>query len=111
MMWFGTPRGARYESECERIDTPLLTRCIWCDEPIAPDDDGLVLPFGGRLDAQASQHAAYHYACFRRTLIGGVNHVRRRCACYGGDAPPDPPELSCREAAQAALDAWEGRQP
>jgi hypothetical protein len=48
----------------------------------------------------------YHYECHFRSIIGGLNHLRGRCTCCGGTEPPDPPELSKREAAAEAVKFW-----
>jgi hypothetical protein len=102
MRWFGQAYGAPYEAECDQVETPVGQACGWCDEAIVEGDDGLLIPIlgGGR------SHVPYHYACQMRSVIGGVNHQLGACICCGGILPPDPPELTRREAAQAALDAF-----
>jgi hypothetical protein len=69
-----------------------MQMCPFCDEPIAGQDRLFthLLPVS-------------HFECGMRALLGGVNHLRRRCSCFGGTAPPDEPGLSPREAAWAAL--------
>ena len=66
-------------------------RCGWCEEPL-PDDVML------------------HPECVTRSIVGGLNHLKKLCPCYGGDAPPDPPGFSIREAAKLAADQWRGMQ-
>jgi hypothetical protein len=39
-------------------------------------------------------------------MIGGLNHLLGRCTCCGGTEPPDPPEMTPRQAALAAVAAW-----
>jgi hypothetical protein len=51
---------------------------------------------------------AYHRECHLRQVTGSVGHQLRQCSCYGGDRE-DPPELSVRDAARAAVALWEGR--
>ncbi len=46
--------------------------------------------------------AVLHRECAARSAIGSVGHIERRCSCYGGDVD-DPPGMSKREAAAAAL--------
>lgn len=103
MMWFGKSCGAPYESDTPHAATPVGLTCGRCDEDIAEGDDGFVLPvfFGEEMD-----HHAYHYECHMRGIVGGLNHLIGKCTCCGGDDPPDPPELTKREAAKAAVTAW-----
>lgn len=77
--------------------TPLGAPCVHCDEPIGADDDGIVYANG----------PAAHYECSQRLIVGGVNHQLRRCSCFGGDDPDDPPDLSRRELARLAVALWE----
>jgi hypothetical protein len=79
------------------VPTPLGAVCIHCDEPIAPDDDGMIYSNG----------PAAHYECSMRQTIGGVNHQLGRCRCVGGDDPEDPPDLSRREMARLAVALFE----
>jgi len=37
-----------------------------------------------------------------RMVIGGLNHLRGECPCCGGIEPPDPADVSRRDAARAA---------
>jgi hypothetical protein len=44
-------------------------------------------------------------------VIGSVAHIERRCGCYvSGSMEGDPPEATRREAARAALNAWQRQQ-
>jgi hypothetical protein len=52
-----------------------------------------------------------HYDCHLRSIIGGLNHLRGRCTCYGGTEPPDPPDLTRREAARQAVAYWNRSMP
>jgi len=53
-----------------------------------------------------------HHECGFRMIIGSVAHVEGRCSCYmPGSCETDPPGLTPRQAAQAALDAWHKRHP
>lgn len=73
--------------------------CQWCDEPIEPDDkiDTLgILPM--------------HHECLFRSIMGSAAHIERRCSCYIDDASEtDPPDMSRREGAKAALAAWKAQ--
>lgn len=107
--WFGRPWGAGGVAPvCEdgqHIATPVGSLCLWCDEPIEADDSGVVTPY---IDAAINVHqAAQHVECFLRQALGGVNHIEGRCTCCGGDRDPDPPGLTNREAAIAAVAAFE----
>lgn len=68
--------------------------CPLCDEKITPDDPLWTSPING---TQA------HYECGFRTIFGGANHLLKRCTCYGGLEPPDPPDLTRRQAAREAV--------
>jgi hypothetical protein len=104
MQWFGKAYGAAYESDTEHVETPVGRECSWCGEDIAAGDDGMTMPqFGG------GDGVAFHYACHLRGIVGGVNHQQGRCTCCGGDLPPDPPELTRRQAAEAAVRLHYGR--
>jgi len=50
---------------------------------------------------------AYHDECWLRQLLGSVAHIERACSCFGGSADEgDPPQMTRREAAQAAVIAF-----
>lgn len=69
-----------------------LRACARCGEPLLPMED--LAPIGG---------APMHWECGLRMAVGGLNHQLGRCSCCGGTEPPDPPELSRRQAARAAV--------
>jgi hypothetical protein len=49
-----------------------------------------------------------HHACFMRPIIGSVAHLEKRCGCFvPGADDNDDPNLTPRQAAQAALELWE----
>lgn len=118
--WFGESWGAPMCEEANHIPTPVGAFCISCDEPIAVDDHGVVTPQYG-LDAQAAEHdpldrlsagghryIAFHLECHLRGVLGSVGHIEGWCSCVGGDFE-DPPGLTKREAACAAVAAFERR--
>lgn len=43
-----------------------------------------------------------HWECAARAVLGSVGHQQGRCGCYGG-TEEDPPGMTRREAARAAL--------
>jgi hypothetical protein len=71
--------------------------CPYCDEPL---EDGSVII--SSLDGPLR----YHCECAIRQIVGGLNHLQGRCTCCGGKEPPDPPEMTRREAARAACLAY-----
>lgn len=66
--------------------------CPHCGEPLMAGDD--LVQMGDAL---------VHRECAVRMIVGGVNHQAGTCSCCGGDRQPDPPNLTTREAAIAAL--------
>lgn len=99
--YFGRRYDAPAYDDSDQVETPVGATCVWCDEAIADDDDGWL----NGVD-QAS-----HRECWLRAVIGGANHITGRCSCCGGDQDPDPPGLSRREAARAAVRAFNLRAP
>lgn len=97
MKAFGKPWA---HEEMEIIPTPVGQRCIHCDEPIAADDQGVVMPYFPPVNGV--DEVAQHRECFLRKIFGSVGHQRKTCSCYGG-TEEDPPGLSVREAAKAAM--------
>lgn len=107
MQWFGRSWGAAYEADCEHVPTPVHALCDHCDERIGFHDDGVLLPLFGKPD---QTHVAYHYDCHMRRIVGGLNHQMGQCTCCGGTEPPDPTNMSKREAARLAVKNWSVRQ-
>jgi hypothetical protein len=104
MKWFGPRYGAPYEHEAPHIPVPVGQQCGRCGEPITSNDSGLVIPLFGDPD---QSEAFYHYECHLRSMVGGLNHQLGKCLCCGGTVPPDPPEMTRREAAKAAVQHWQ----
>lgn len=73
-----------------RVAVPVGALC-WCGEPIEAEDAGYV---AGSMVA--------HLDCRQAQLVGSVGHQLRLCACFGGTLE-DPPGLSPRDAARAAV--------
>lgn len=52
-----------------------------------------------------------HQECRFRMVGGSVAHIERRCSCYvPGADETDPPGMSLREGARAALRAYRKRE-
>lgn len=82
------------------IPTPAGEECCYCHEPIAATDSGV------RQAALLTTGPAFvfkHRECFLRLVFGSVAHQEHRCKCYGG-GDEDPPGLTRREAATAAME-------
>jgi hypothetical protein len=95
--YFGPPQ-LRKEWE-QQIDTPVGAVCLLCEELIDEDDTGTINYVG----------QVTHYECMMRSVLGSVGHLRGRCSCFGGDEE-DPPGMTRREAAIAAVRLWESTQ-
>lgn len=100
MRWFGDEPFAPVCHVTPRAERPIGAPCYWCDDPIGPDETGFLIPHCGQ------DERPIHDFCQLRTLIGGVNHLKGLCMCCGGDRPPDPPDMTLREAAHAAVRHW-----
>lgn len=100
MRWFGYRPFAKICNEAMRAETPLRMVCSWCDEPIALDENGFIED-----EVAVGQEVAdvWHHECYLRVIHGGVNHQAQLCTCYGGTLDSDPPEMTRREAARAAM--------
>ena len=73
--------------------------CFWCHEWIASTDSGVIQ---GLISPDGPACIAYHYECHARSIFGSLGHQQGRCHCFGG-TEDDPPELTLREGARAAL--------
>jgi hypothetical protein len=73
-----------------------MPNCTHCEEPVLAGEQH-----------QAFQSEAMHQECGFRSTVGSVAHVLRRCHCFKlGSSLGDPPDLTKREAALAALTLW-----
>lgn len=94
--WFGSWYPAPAYIDTPDVETPVGAPCHYCSEAIVAGDDGWI-DSGG---------AVFHRACFMRNFIGSVAHIQRRCSCYvPGADEGDPPGMTLRQGAEAALDA------
>lgn len=99
MRYFGAYHDVpAYEGAVE-VPTPVGQVCIWCQEAIEAGDDGMVYANG----------PVAHHECMVRQAIGGVNHILGRCICCGGTEDPDPPDMTLRESARAAVKLFHER--
>lgn len=70
--------------------------CEYCGEPITPGEH---LPF---------ERSRFHGECIFRLMSGSLAHQERRCGCFiRGATETDPPGMTKREAAKAALAAFD----
>ena len=105
MLWFGYKPFAPVCQTAWRVATPIGGTCIWCGDPIGPEDNGFMV---GHCTGTGTEELPWHQECYLRMLVGGVHHQERRCTCFGGDLPSDPPEMTIHEAAQAAAALFQG---
>jgi hypothetical protein len=48
-----------------------------------------------------------HHNCGLRGIIGSLAHLEKRCSCFvPGAEETDPPGMTRRQAADAAVDLW-----
>lgn len=80
----------------------MSKKCSWCDEEVKPGEESKLF----------TNHECfpYHQECAFRQIIGSLGHVKGTCSCKGG-AESDPPGVSRREQAKAALTEWQRRNP
>jgi len=78
-------------------------QCHYCGETIKIDELSMSMP---HYKGKTFTMYEYHCECRNRMQIGGLNHLKGTCKCCGGNDPPDPPEMTKREAAIAACDLW-----
>lgn len=82
--------------------------CFVCREPILPGEEAAQkVVFYDVSDGTTER--AWHHECALRSVIGSVGHLRGTCSCSGG-TEEDPPGMSKREAARAAVVEWEKRR-
>lgn len=83
------------------MQPPLI--CGFCDEPLKPDASTITLPV---LQENGFEIVAFHLVCQLRRTVGGMNHLLKRCACYGFDNPNDPEGASRYQSAVIAAALW-----
>ena len=78
--------------------------CLHCGDPLLPLNLAIMCGDVSLAESTKFPDKKMHHVCFFRTVIGGVNHIRKLCRCFGGIEPDgDLPGFSKREA---ALHAW-----
>jgi hypothetical protein len=98
MNWFGKLPTVGPDLE---IPVPVGKTCTHCQEAIGPNDSGV----------KYCEHEFAHRNCHLRQVLGSVAHIERRCGCYvKGSEEDDPPGLTRRQAADAAVAAWEAQK-
>ncbi len=97
--WFGKRVWAQICLSLEHVSTPVGEICLHCDEKIGEDDEGEMI-------FTSTGERPIHRECLLRTVIGSVGHQKKTCSCYGG-SEEDPPNVTKREAAIAAVSYFE----
>ena len=99
MDWFGENWGAPITEDGLHVETPVGQPCLFCEEPIAEGDRGVIM----RWIAEGQWGVRpVHAECELRDVMGGIEHLT---------APPDHPVGSCYEGStltyrQSAVAAW-----
>lgn len=102
MKWFGHSWGAPVCDADSHTVTPVGAMCTgWCLEDVEANDQGFILPAW----SGSEPSIVYHKNCFLRTVLGSVAHQQGSCSCHGG-TDNDPPGMSKRQAADAAVEAF-----
>jgi hypothetical protein len=79
--------------------------CFYCEEAVFDSPSLIWVPnLGG--PGEQPERKPWHAECMSRSIIGGLNHLKCQCSCYGGTEPPDPPEMTRHEAALAAVEYY-----
>jgi hypothetical protein len=74
--------------------------CLYCGEPVLSSDRSETVY---ALEDARPTLRMRHFECAARAIIGSVGHLQEKCSCYGG-TEEDPPGMTPRQAAKAALD-------
>jgi len=65
--------------------TPLGQLCLYCTEPIADGDRGLLQPVIGA--GGSAQIQPVHAECNLRSVVGSPQHLRQQCNCFRPGLP------------------------
>jgi hypothetical protein len=101
--------GFAAEDPALRTTTPVGAACDWCGDLVVAGDYGVTMPRILSEDGGVTT-AVFHRECHLRQIFGSVGHQQLQCRCYGGTTE-DPPELTKRQAARAAVDYFERHPP
>ena len=102
MKWFGAASFAAACDESPHVATPVGELCGWCEEPIAVDDDGYLIPHVG----DGVREVPYHKECNLRMVVGSVGHQCGECTCKGQEDQSEW-NISRREAALRTWIFWQ----
>jgi hypothetical protein len=106
--WFGSSWGAPV-NEGPRVPVPVGMSCSWCAEAIETGDSGVVMPHveEPKPGVFVTRIRPLHCNCHLRSVIGPLVHVEEQCGCYTSHfTDNDPPGMTRRQAADAAVDAF-----
>lgn len=99
MRWFGPILFSNACIDLQKVDVPTGIPCSRCNEVIEPTDCGYMV---NHITQNEISQKPIHEDCFMREVVGSVGHQMKKCHCYGGNED-DPPELTKRQAATAAV--------
>lgn len=100
MRAFGQNVDPKWSPELDPVDTPVGQACIYCGEPIAAGEVGILMPW---YDGVVTKEVPQHRECTIRGIFGSVGHLTKACHCFGGNAE-DPEGMTKRQAAKAAAE-------
>lgn len=102
--WFGRRWDApMLDENVVEVPVPVGRDCLYCGEPIAADDCGLMrLAVRGTPKKPTATLEPAHMECDLRTMIGDVAHLEGRCRC-SGVSDEDVPARPFRDEARAVL--------
>lgn len=118
--FFGQRWYAAAYADAVEVPVPLGAPCLYCEELIDEDDSGVFIGYVGGTTEQVRRWAQapnesdpprllqvpVHIECQLRSILGSVEHLTKRCSCYGGTEP----DGTTREQAKATL-AWLREHP
>lgn len=64
-----------------QVPTPVGVPCHACSVPVAEDDQGTFFLVCG---PEGDTEWPVHRECALRMVLGPIEHLERRCPCYGG---------------------------
>lgn len=107
MKYFGRIWPSGICDDGDKVETPVGRPCLWCGEEIVDGDQGIMMSY---MDTEVTLQPM-HKNCMIRQTVGSVARIERHCSCFvPGSEEEDPPGMTRREAADAAVEAWERQQ-
>mgnify|MGYP001613571788 CR=1 FL=1 len=94
--------GRDWPLDLDKTERPSNATCYRCGEQIGSDDSGALSVVAS---VDVVERLAEHRECFLRAVVGSVGHLQQKCSCFGG-IQEDPPDMTKRQAAQAAVDLY-----